>query len=209
MAGGTTPYQGETAGGGGQEELRSLTQIVDRTVREAGRDQVSVANVLDAFGHASFVPLLLVPALAVVTPLSGIPAFSSFSGILIFLISVQWLVGRKHVWLPQWVSRRHVAGDRLADAMKKIRPWAARIDRRTKPRLRFLFHRPFRFLPPLACTLFGAAMPFLELVPFSSSFLGAAVVLLSLSMLTRDGLFALLALVPVGAVAWTLIAVFL
>ncbi|QBK29836.1 exopolysaccharide biosynthesis protein [Roseitalea porphyridii] len=194
----------DRAGQDDGDELRSLTQIVDRTLRETRRDQVAVADVLDAFGHASFAPLLLVPAIAVVTPLSGIPAFSAFSGILIFLIASQWLVGRDHIWLPQWVSRRHVAGDRLAAAMRKIRPWAQRVDRHTRPRLRFLFHRPFRFLPPLACTLFGAMMPFLELVPFSSSLLGAAVVLLSLSMLTRDGLFALVALVPVGGVGWAI-----
>jgi len=196
--------QDDRAGQDDGDELRSLTQIVDRTLRETRRDQVAVADVLDAFGHASFAPLLLVPAIAVVTPLSGIPAFSAFSGILIFLIASQWLVGRDHIWLPQWVSRRHVAGDRLAAAMRRIRPWAQRVDRHTRPRLRFLFHRPFRFLPPLACTLFGAMMPFLELVPFSSSLLGAAVVLLSLSMLTRDGLFALVALVPVGGAGWAI-----
>jgi hypothetical protein len=189
-----------------QEELNSLSDVMDRAAGVAERDQVTVDNILDAFGHASFVPLLLVPALLVVTPLSGIPAFSSFCGVLIFLISVQWLAGRDHLWLPQWIMRRKISGERLRDALDKIRPWTARLDRHTRKRFGFLFHRPLRFIPPLACTLFGAVMPLLELVPFSSSLLGAAVVLLSFSMLTRDGLYALIALLPVGAVIWAITA---
>ncbi|WP_306118871.1 MULTISPECIES: exopolysaccharide biosynthesis protein [unclassified Roseitalea] len=188
------------------DELRSLTAVLDRAMREADRDQVAVGNIVDAFGRASFVPLILVPALAVVTPLSGIPAFSSFCGITIFLIASQWFVGRDHVWLPQWIMRRHVSGKRLADALETMRPWAARLDRFTRERLRFLFHRPFRFVPPLACALFGLMMPFLELVPFSSSLLGAAVALLSFSMLTRDGLFALIATLPVVAAVWAIVS---
>lgn len=198
-----------TRSDGEQEALHSLSDVMDRAAGVARREHVTVDNILDAFGHASFVPLLLVPALLVVTPLSGIPAFSSFCGILIFLISVQWLAGREHLWLPQWIMRRKISGDRLRDALEKIRPWTARLDRHTRKRFGFLFHRPFRFIPPLACTLFGALMPLLELVPFSSSLLGAAVMLLSFSMLTRDGLYALIALLPVGAVVWAISAVFL
>jgi len=198
-----------TGNDGEQDELHSLSDVMDRAADVARRDQVTVDNILDAFGHASFIPLLLVPALLVVTPLSGIPAFSSFCGILIFLISVQWLAGRDHLWLPQWIMRRKISGERLRDGLDKIRPWTARLDRHTRERFGFLFHRPFRFIPPLACTVFGALMPLLELVPFSSSLLGAAVVLLSFSMLTRDGLYALVALVPVGAVVWAITAVLL
>jgi hypothetical protein len=39
-------------------------------------------------------------------------------------------------------------------------------------------------------------MPFLELLPFSSSLLGVAICLLGLSMITRDGVLALIALAP-------------
>jgi len=189
-------------------DLRSLSAIIDRAMDEARRDQVAVGDIVEAFGSASFVPLLLVPAVAVVTPLSGIPAFSSLCGIAIFLISVQWLIGRECVWLPQWIMRRDLSGDRVGKALTNIRPWAARLDRHTRKRLSFLFRRPFRVLPQLSCTLFGAMMPFLELVPFSSSLLGAAVTLLALSMLTRDGLYALIALLPVAAVTWAIVRLF-
>jgi hypothetical protein len=57
---------------------------------------------------------------------------------------------------------------------------------------------PLSVLPKLVCVLCGAAMPFLELVPFSSSILASAVVLIGLSILARDGLFALLGILVAG-----------
>ena len=179
-------------------QVRSLVDILDRAIEEARRDRVSVAHLVDAFGDASFVPLLLLPAIAVVSPLSGIPAFSSICGIIIFLIAGQWLVGRRHIWLPRWILRREMAGKRVREGLGRLRKTAAWFDRRTRTRFTVLFRRPVKYLPLVACTLFGALMPVLELVPFSSSLLGLAVALLALSMLMRDGLLASLALVPVG-----------
>lgn len=177
----------------------SLNRIVERAEQAACRERVAVGDLVDAFGRASFVPLLLVPALIVVTPLSGIPGLSGLCGITIALIATQWLVGRDSVWLPGWIMRREVSGRRMRAALARIRPFARWLDRNTRARLGFLFRGPFRFLPPLACALFGAMMPFLELVPFSSSLLGTGVTLLAFSMLTRDGLFALTALLPAAA----------
>lgn len=186
---------------GGKDEIHSLTAVIDRAGEVAEYEEVSVENILGAFGQAGFAPLLFVPALAVVTPLSGIPAFSSLCGIMIFLIAVQWLMGRSHVWMPRWIRTRSLSGERLKGAIETMRPAASWLDDHSRTRLRFLFRRPVRYLLPLACLLFGASMPLLELVPFSSSFFGAAVCLIAFSLMTRDGLYALVALLPVcGAI---------
>lgn len=191
-----------TAAENSRAEFHSLTAVIDRTRDVARRDEVSVDNVLGAFGEAGFAPLLFVPALAVVTPLSGIPAFSSLCGIMIVLIAAQWLAGRSRVWMPRWIKRLHIGGDRLRSAVGRLRPVAAWLDEHSHSRLRFLFRRPLRYLLPLACLVFGASMPLLELVPFSSSLLGAAVCLIAFSRMTRDGLYALVALLPLGIAGW-------
>ena len=186
---------------------RSLVDILDRAIAVAGDDRVSVGELVDAFGDASFAPLLLLPAIAVVSPLSGVPTFSSICGIVIFLIAGQWLLGRSRIWLPGWILRRHVAGARMRNGLGRMRKVAAWLDRNTRARLTVLFHRPMKYVPVAVCALFGAVMPFLEFVPFSSSLLGLAVALLALSMLMRDGLLALLSLLPIaaGALAVTLV----
>ncbi|WP_406721376.1 exopolysaccharide biosynthesis protein [Thioclava litoralis] len=176
--------------------VRDIVAAIDARARD--EDEIRIEDVLGSLGGASFVPVLLVPALFVVSPLSGIPLFSSACGILIALISAQMLLGRDHLWLPRLLTRRHIAGDKLRKATGKLQGIARWMDLHTKERLRLFTHRPFRWVTQGACLLCGAAMPFLELVPFSSSILGAAVTLLALSLLVRDGLIALFGLCFIG-----------
>ncbi|MEM5583749.1 exopolysaccharide biosynthesis protein [Roseibium sp. AS2] len=191
------------------QESVALTDLIDRTVDVAWRDTLRLGRVVDTFEQTGFAALIMIPAAAVVTPLSGIPLFSSLCGLTIALFSVQWLIGRDQVWLPQWLGRRSLAGSKVREAMTRLRPAAAWLDDHSHTRVRFLFHRPFRFLLPLSCALFGAFMPLLELVPFSSSLLGGAVCLIAFSRMTRDGLYALIAILPVGAAVWAVYALVL
>ena len=75
------------------------------------------------------------------------------------------------------------------------------LDRNTRNRLTPLFRRPLIYLPQMLCLLTGLMMPFLEVIPFSASIAASGVFLLSMSLLTRDGLFFLLALAPYSAFA--------
>ena len=92
--------------------------------------------------------------------------------------------------------RRSVDGPSLRSALDKSRPVIAWIDRRTRRGLTGLFHRPVIYVPELLCLLSGLVMPVLEFIPFSASIVATGVCLLALSMLTRDGLFFILAMVP-------------
>ena len=185
-----------------EREFHSLTEIVQQTMEEAGDGHVSVDHLMASFGHASFVPLLILPALVLITPLSGVPGLSTLCGLIIMMIAAQQLVGHTRIWLPGWIRHRQIASARLQPAMEKVLPLTRFMGRTARERLTFLFKRPFKWLLPLACVIFGAIMPLMEFIPFSSSLIGVAVTLIAFSILTRDGIFALLALVPLGAVAW-------
>ncbi|MFV2054198.1 exopolysaccharide biosynthesis protein [Aliiroseovarius sp. YM-037] len=181
--------------------VTSVTSVLDRAQDVLGDQKVSVDDFIEGLGHASFSPLLLLPALAVVTPLSGIPLFSSFCGVLIFLISAQMLMGRNHLWLPAWVRRQRIESARLRTGLGKVKGVARWFDRHRSGRLQFLFHRPFISILRGICAICGVLMPFLEIVPFSSSLLGAVVSVLAIAMLIRDGRLALIALLGLcGAV---------
>ncbi|MEQ3624968.1 MAG: exopolysaccharide biosynthesis protein [Celeribacter sp.] len=183
-------------------ELTSIAAVLDRVDDAADVDVLSFRDVVSAVGEASFVPVLMAPALAVVTPLSGIPLFSSFCGMIIVLVSAQMVLNRDHLWLPGWIMRRRFPGHRVKQATARIRGITDYIDRHARNRLEFLQHRPFPQITEVVCMFCGLAMPFLELVPFTSSLLGLAVTLLSLALLVRDGLLVLFGLTAVaGAVA--------
>ncbi|WP_273522730.1 exopolysaccharide biosynthesis protein [Rhodosalinus sediminis] len=169
----------------------SIGEIVARLDRLAARDSVTLGDILASFGQASFVPALMLPALLVFSPLSGIPFFSSICGLTIAAVSAQMLVRRRHIWLPRVLRERGLSGARLQQALGAMARTGRWIDRNTGDRLRLLTAQPMASLFTLVCLCAGLAMPFLELVPFSSSILGLAVLLIAAAFLTRDGLYAL------------------
>ena len=81
----------------------------------ATREKVRMADVLDDFGKRSFGPFILIPALLEMTPVGGIPGVPTALALFIALIAVQLLLGRDHVWMPQFVQQRvagtHLCGD--------------------------------------------------------------------------------------------------
>ncbi|MAY61335.1 MAG: exopolysaccharide synthesis protein [Rhizobiales bacterium] len=181
--------------------MGEITSVLN-AVRDAGEgDEVTLSAILETAGEHSLTAVLLVPAVIVVTPLSGIPGFSSLMGLVIALLAVQILAGRKHLWMPQWIRRRTIERKNVQWAVEWLRKPAGAIDAITGRRLTVLVHRPAASVLHLACLVCGLAMPFLEFVPFSSSVLGAAVSLMSIALLARDGLFALFAFLLIGGAA--------
>lgn len=183
------------------EQPATLPEIVDRVIETAEAETVSLDTLLKSFGRASFTPILLLPALAVATPLSGIPLFSSLMGLIIALVAVQMLLQRRYLWLPQWVLRRQVSGEKVRKAFSRLRRVAGWIDAHTRARGRVLLRKPLIFVPQTLCLVSGLIMPPLEFVPFSSSVLGIGVAILALAMLTRDGLLLIMGLLPYAGVA--------
>ena len=189
------------------QDNSSVEALLNRAFHSGRSDKTSIQDMVEAMGYASLLPTLMVVALAVVSPLSGIPVFSSICGILIALTSIQLLIRRDYLWLPEFLMRRQVSSRKLANAYRWAERPARWLDRVSRPRLQFLVRRPLVWIAQVVCLLSGAVMPFLELVPFTSSILGLAVFLMGFGMLVRDGLFALLGLLVVTALVCAVIFV--
>jgi hypothetical protein len=187
----------------------SIVGLIERVENASGDKMTSVAQILRALGQNSFTPNLLIPALAVLSPLSGVPLVSTFCGCLIALVSAQMLLGRDHIWLPRALMARQIGTARLRQVGAFIKRPARWLDRVTRPRLQILSQPPFSVMARVICLVGGMLMPFLELVPFTSSIVGAVVALLAFGMLARDGVFTLVAFVAVlvlaGGLVWLLV----
>jgi hypothetical protein len=171
----------------------------------AGEPRTSLGRVIEALGRDSFIPNLMIPALAVVSPLSGVPLFSSLCGLTIALVSAQMLTQRRRIWLPRWLLTKQIDSARLTRAVQRMRRPASWLDRITRPRLGLLVRPPVLWMTQALCLICGLMMPFLELVPFTSSILGGVVCLLSFGMLARDGLFTLLGVLTIGGLGATVL----
>lgn len=174
----------------------SLVDIIEKLEDVEGVGNITLGELVNIIGRVSFAPLLIVPAIALASPLSGIPLFSTIMGVTIFLVSSQMLLRRERLWLPGWLLRVHVKRSTLRYAFGKLHPFVAWLDRRTQSRFTILTHRPLVIVPQLLCCLSGLILPILEFVPFSSSMVGISVALLGIGMFARDGVLLMLALLP-------------
>ncbi|MEM8821975.1 MAG: exopolysaccharide biosynthesis protein [Pseudomonadota bacterium] len=184
------------AGADEDPSSNGLTPIIDNVLALCETGEAEVGAMASAFGRAGLLPLVLLPALIAVSPISIIPLIPTICGILITLASLQLAVGRRSLWLPGWLRRRSLPVARVEDGMQRLRPVAVWVDHRTRQRLTWLTVPPLSWSVALACAACGLAMPFLELVPMSATLLGATVMLMALGLLVRDGLLILLAPLP-------------
>ena len=181
-------------------QVLTLTQVIEEMVDAGDGDRVSGQELLTAFGERAYGPMILVPSLLLVSPLSAIPGFSSAMGLCILLIAGQLALGRAHPWLPEFVKRRSMPRDRLAGGARILLKVSKFVDAITRPRLGVLTRGFCRRLLALLAVALAAVIPVMEVVPMASSMAGAAIAVLGLALTARDGVLALVALVPMVAV---------
>ncbi|GHA18393.1 exopolysaccharide biosynthesis protein ExoD [Devosia pacifica] len=169
----------------------TLKELVERASRAGSGDTVKVQQILEELGQRSTTALMLLPALLTVSPLSGIPLFSTSAGLLIALVAGQLLLGRKSIWIPGFLRDREVSRKRYQSAMDKVAKAAKVLDYVFRPRLQMLTRRPLSSILQLACFLLALVMPALELIPTSSSIVAAIISLFGIALVTRDGIAAL------------------
>jgi hypothetical protein len=174
-----------------RREPERVSEQLERWLKTEG--DKTVGGLIELFEEKSFailfVVLLAVPALPL--PTGGV---THVFEIIAVLVALQLIAGRNHIWLPQRWCRLELAGEKqqrfIAALMRMIR----RLERFSRPRLRFLFdHRlsnlVFGLLVIGGCAGAFFAPPFTGLDTLPS----LGVVLLSLGVLLED-----IAIVVVG-----------
>ena len=171
-------------------EAHSVSRELEGWLQSDG--EKTLGSLVELFEEKSFAILFVL--------LLGLPALPLPTGgathvfeIIAVLLAVQLIAGRDHIWLPERWRRLELAGPRqrrfITGLMKMIR----RLERFSRPRLRFLFdHRlsniVFGLLVIAGCAGAFLAPPFtgLDTLP------ALGVVLLSLGVLLEDFLLVVL-----------------
>lgn len=168
-----------------------VTDMLDMAETHARAPELTLRDLLADYGRQSFYPVLLLLGLMLVSPLSGIPLFSSAIGIGIFLTAAQGALGRDALWLPEFLLCRPMNGGRVVRMVEFLKSAGRWLDSISTERLSFMTSPPAARLLMTVCATVGLLFPFMEFVPFSSSILGGSVALIALSVLTRDGMITL------------------
>lgn len=165
-----------------------LTVLLERMVDKTDGNATTIGELLDALGTRSFGPMLLLPAVIAVAPTGAIPGMSIVTGTIIFLVSIQILIGRKHIWLPQKVTSFSFDRDRLKSTVAAAKPWTQRLETLFKTRLTFLVDPPATYPVAIICMALAASMFPLALLPFAVAVPGTAIAFFALGLTMRDGL---------------------
>jgi hypothetical protein len=163
----------------------------------AEKDDVCIADVVEAFGNRSYGPLLLVPALLEITPVGAIPGVPTFLAVTIAIVAVQMLIGRSHVWLPGFIRKRSVSAEKLREASDKLRKPGKLLDRWFGKRLKTFTGKTAQRVAAVIIIALCISVPPLEVLPFASSGPMLAIACFGLAIMVRDGLLMLIA----GAIA--------
>jgi len=183
----------------------SLSEDLEGWLQGAG--EKTLGSLIELFEEKSFailfVLLLGVPALPV--PTGGA---THVSEVIAVLLALQLIAGRDRIWLPERWRKRELAGDKQERFLTALMKLIRRLERISKPRLRYLFnHRVsnivFGLLVIGGCVAAFLAPPFtgLDTLP------ALAVVLLSLGVLLED--FAVVIVGLVIGVAGVALEIFL
>ncbi|WP_370177733.1 exopolysaccharide biosynthesis protein [Alteriqipengyuania sp.] len=185
----------------GESEVHSVGSILDRLSALAERhDRVTIGDVLDTIGDRSYGPALLIPALIEISPIGGIPAVPTFLAVIVAITAIQLALDKEHLWLPGWLQRRSVGGERMHEAIGKLDGVARVMDKWFHGRMDRFVRAPVARSAALLILILCLSVPILEFIPFASTIPMAAIAAFGLALLLRDGLLMLIA-ISFGAAA--------
>jgi hypothetical protein len=180
-------------GGAERDAPSSVSGDLERWLEQEGKP--TLGSLIELFGEKSFalvfVLLLGVPAL----PLPTGGATHVFE-IIAMLLSLELIAGRHDIWLPQRWRELELAGPRQQRFIHGLMRLIRRLERLSKPRLRFLFHHRLSNIVFGALVILGSLAAFVA-PPFTGldTLPALGVVLLSLGVLLEDTLVVVMALI--------------
>lgn len=160
--------------------------ILERLIRAAPGDTVTLAWILANLGERSFGIILLLVAL-----LGLLPGASLLMGALLTVPAVQMLLGRAAPKLPRCIAARPFSARRFVRLVTRVVPLLRRVERVVRPRWRTPFGATKRGIG-LIVLLLAACM--VTPLPFGHVLPVLAIGLLALAFLEADGVLLALAL---------------
>lgn len=160
---------------------------------EAG-EHISIATIQEIAGRRIAGPLLLFPALVLVSPLSLVPTLPTIVALIIILVAGQLILGARKVWLPRRLAQAALSPERALKVVEFIRPAVDMLGKVSKPRLKFLVDGIGLRIACGICVLVALFIPPMEFVPGASTTAGVIIATFGLALTMRDGVLLLIAL---------------
>lgn len=196
--------RGPRPGHGPPRRRQHLSDALTRIAGDAGRDRISVTDLLVLLEGRATAGLLLLFAFPNILPMP--PGTSGILGLPLVYLSFQMMLGQRP-WLPRFIAQRSLPRTEFAAILSRSAPFLVRAERLLSPRI-----------PPLSAPLavrlagglcLGLSVVLLLPIPLGNMLPALAIAILALGVLERDGLWiiagsllAVLAFALIWGVIW-------
>lgn len=178
---------------GNGEAGPTLSELLSGLAQQAGRERISVRDLIDALGDRASGALMFLFAFPNVLPMP--PGTSAVLGAPLVFLAAQLMLGRGP-WLPRLLSSRSMAQADFALLVRRITPWLQRGERMLRPRLGWLARPPLEYVIGAVCLVLAVVVTLP--IPLGNVLPALAISLLALAIVERDGLWVLAGLAMAG-----------
>lgn len=169
-------------------QKNSLTQTLETIKNSSQGKEISFHDIIKELNHRGFGPLLIAPSLIIVLPTGAVPGIPAVCAVIIILMSVQMLFGRRYPWIPKKIEHISFNREDYIKGIKKIKPFTEKLDHLFKPRLQFLTHHISQRILAFISTLLALSILLVGFIPFAPMFPALTILLFGLGISVKDGL---------------------
>ena len=170
-----------------------LEDILEKAIDSSDGDSATVGAILETFGPQALGPIVLLAGLLTIIPVIGmLPLVPFVIGFVVVLFSVQYVFGKKRMWLPRHILELSLKRSQLEEAQRRSAKWLRRLDKLFTERLTFLTGNVMDRIAALVIVMLGLSMFPLGMVPGGVAIPGWAFIFFGVGLTARDGLFLLL-----------------
>ena len=152
-------------------------------------DDTSIGSLADAFGERAFGVLILILAIPSIFPAP--PGVSIVFGLPLVLLTFQMLIGRRCIWLPAPLRKRHISKSQIESLLARSMLIIGWFERMLHPRLPIFVGSEYA-RRGIGLVSFPLAVIVLLPIPFANSLPSAAIALIAAGLVEEDGLAILL-----------------
>jgi hypothetical protein len=175
---------------------RALSDVLQE-ISDHGDEEVTLGEVIHAFGPRAFGALLFVLAIPNMAPLP--PGATTVLGAPIVILAPQLAFGVHRPWTPKFLDRKPVKRAWFKKAYTTIAPILRRVEKVSGPRIHFLFSPIGQRAVGLICS--ALALVLILPIPRGNMLPSATIGVFGLALVQRDGVIVLIGYLMAAASA--------
>ena len=172
------------------EHSESASSVLLGVVSHEEPETITIDEILAALHHRGFGLLFILLAIPNLPPIPMIPGISTLFGVPMFILALQWTIGRDRPTLPKSIGRKSFNRAKFNKAIGKVLPLLRFVEKLAKPSFEGVLSRRFEVIFGLFAMVFAVVLA--APLPFSNLLPAYGLAALGIGLLERDGRFAVL-----------------